>query len=722
VSILGIKKLWQELFKGKPRLAGDIRWQRRALAVTLYMVILTIVFLTVAPARVDLEPGRPSPRDITADRDTIDIYSTNQLREEAARNVPESYDYDPTVITRVTERVDLFFVVVRQFREDTEPDGEEKATALSAALAAEAGVELSESLAAVLLAMRSGDLNEMQLGLHEVLGTILQQGVRPGGLETARRQIVQEINFLLLPQDQKRIMDKLAQGIIEPNMIYNPTATALAREAARLAVEPVRIVKDTVLIRRGELVTNRHIRQLEALGLVRGQADYTMFFGLALLLMVVFGVVGIYLFLFQPDIYRDITRLLLLGLIVLITLVLVLAATYFSGYMVPVAMAAMLIAILLNPRLAILMTIILSVLVALLTGNDFRFLLVAMFGGLIAVYSISNFNRRSDLTRAGLYVALVNVVTIVGLFLLAGTLRLEYVFLREFSISILAGITNGFFSAVLTIGLLPYLESGFRLTTSVTLLELANPNHPLLKRLLMEAPGTYHHSLVVANLAEAAAESIGADPLLARVGAFYHDIGKLKRPYFFIENQMGDNPHEKISPNLSTLIITSHLKDGCELGKKEKLPKVIRDIICQHHGNSLVSYFYHQAAEKDREGTSEDNFRYGAPLPQSKEAAIILLADSVEAAARAMPKPISGRIEAVVRKIVREKLADGQFDQCDLTLKELDIIAGTFVRILSGIYHNRIEYPEKDLKEEMERGRKSGGESKQPPGQNKNDR
>jgi hypothetical protein len=376
-----------------------------------------------------------------------------------------------------------------------------------------------------------------------------------------------------------------------------------------------------------------------------------------------------------------------------------------------VAIGVILIAVLFNSATAIVMSIIFPVLVALVTANDFRYMLVALFAGLIAAYSVRQVSRRSDLTRAGFYVAAVNVATVIGLFLLAGAFRLEYDFLREFSVGILAGITNGLFSAVMAIGLLPYLESGFGLTTAVTLLELANPNHPLLKKLLMEAPGTYHHSLVVANLAEAAAEATGADPLLARVGAFYHDVGKLKRPYFFIENQLGENPHEKISPNLSTLIITSHIKDGLELSRKGKLPNIIQEIICQHHGNSLVSYFYHQASEKcldHRENLSEDNFRYEGPLPQSKEAAIILLADSVEAAARAMPKPIGGRIESVVRKIVREKLNDGQLDQSDLTLKDLDVISSTFVRILSGIYHNRIEYPEKELKAEIERGRKNG--------------
>jgi putative nucleotidyltransferase with HDIG domain len=705
----------QDLLQEKHLFRGNIRWQRWILAAFLYLIILTIISLTIAPVSINLEPGRPSPHDVKVEQDTIDLYTTNLLRDEAAQAVPESFEYDPTVLMRAEDSVVAFFSKVREIHEE-ELELDEKIEKLTGSVE----IELNDSLASVIIQTRPQDLNEIEYQLKEVLGMILQQGVKAGGLETARRQVVQEINFLLLPQEQKRVMDKVAQHVLEPNMIFNPTATALAREAARLSVEPVRIMKGAVIIREGDTVTEQHMKQLEVLGLLRSSVDYTMFFGLALLLLVIFIVVGFNLFIFQPEIYQNITKLLLLGLIVLITLVFIIAATYFSGYLVPVAMGVMLITILLNPRLAMLMTVVLAVLVALVTGNDLRFMLVALFGGLVAVYSVSHFHRRSDLTRAGFYVAAVNLLTIIGLFLVAGTLRLEYEFLREFSIGILAGITNGVFSAVMTIGLLPYLESGFGLTTSVTLLELANPNHPLLKRLLMEAPGTYHHSLVVANLAEAAAEATGADPLLTRVGAFYHDIGKLKRPYFFIENQLGENPHEKISPNLSTLIITSHIKDGCELAQKAKLPQVIRDIICQHHGNSLVSYFYHQAAEKEKQscgnGVCEESFRYDAPLPQSKEAAIILLADAVEAAARAMPKPVGGRIEGVVRKIVKDKLADGQFDQCDLTLKELDVISATFVRILSGIYHNRIEYPERELKAEIERGPKNDSDFKQTTG------
>jgi hypothetical protein len=268
--------------------------------------------------------------------------------------------------------------------------------------------------------------------------------------------------------------------------------------------------------------------------------------------------------------------------------------------------------------------------------------------------------------------------------------------------SLILGSVNGILSSILTNGAVPYLESAFGITSSVRLLELSNPGNPLLRRLQIEAPGTYHHSLLVGNLAEAAADAVGGDSLLVRVAAYYHDIGKMKRPYFFIENQMGDNPHDKIAPTLSTLILTSHVKDGVELAREHKLPQGIVEIIEQHHGDSLCSFFYHKAVEGNKnENITEDDFRYEGPKPQTKEAAIVMLADAVEAAVRSLQNRTPGRVEGLVRKIIKDKLMDGQLDESDLTLKDLDNIAGAFIRVLSGIFHNRIEYP--DVTREMER-------------------
>ncbi|MFO7820033.1 MAG: HDIG domain-containing protein [Halanaerobacter sp.] len=259
---------------------------------------------------------------------------------------------------------------------------------------------------------------------------------------------------------------------------------------------------------------------------------------------------------------------------------------------------------------------------------------------------------------------------------------------------------------------MPYVENIFGITSPVKLLELSNPNQPLLKKLLVEAPGTYHHSVIVGNLAEAAADKIGADSLLARVGAYYHDIGKIKRAYFFTENQIGsENPHDKLSPNLSTLIITSHVKDGVELAHEHKLPSDIIDIIKQHHGTSLVSFFYQEAMHDEKyKQVDEDEFRYDGPKPQSKEAALIMLADMVEAAVRSNSTAQSnpGRLEKLVRDLIKQKLDSGQLDESDLTLKDLDKIAKSFVNILKGIFHNRIEYPDNIAKQFDEGGQMNG--------------
>ncbi|MGI6778672.1 MAG: HD family phosphohydrolase [Acetivibrionales bacterium] len=260
---------------------------------------------------------------------------------------------------------------------------------------------------------------------------------------------------------------------------------------------------------------------------------------------------------------------------------------------------------------------------------------------------------------------------------------------------------------VLTIGLLPFFESTFNIITPLKLLELTNPNQPLIKRLLVEAPGTYHHSLMVGNLAEVATESIRGNALLARVGAFYHDVGKLERPNFFGENQMADNPHDKMTPSLSTLVITSHTSDGVQIAKRYKIPMMIRDIISQHHGTTLVAYFYHKAKKGEKgDAIDQNDFRYEGPKPSSKEAAVVMLADSVEAAVRSMADKTEGKIEGLVRKIIKDKLDDGQLDLCDLTLKDLDDIAKSFMKVFSGYFHQREQYPNvkiKSVEQEMKR-------------------
>jgi putative nucleotidyltransferase with HDIG domain len=307
------------------------------------------------------------------------------------------------------------------------------------------------------------------------------------------------------------------------------------------------------------------------------------------------------------------------------------------------------------------------------------------------VYFVKGVRRRSQVLAAGLIAGVAELIGICGMGLL--NLLEPGVFLRDGA----WGVASGILSSAVVMLVLPVFESLFELTTNVTLLELSDLNHPLLRSMVLKAPGTYHHSLIVGNLSEAASDAIGANSLLARVGAYYHDIGKIEKSEYFSENESDKKSHhEGLAPSMSALIITSHVKDGVELAKKHKLNNTIMDFIAQHHGTGLIYYFYQRALEKaaDENALEEEGFRYPGPKPQTKEAAIVLLADSVEAASRVLEDPTPARIKSLVQKIINNKFIDSQLDECELTLKDMHKIAESFVRILTGIFHSRVEYPD----------------------------
>lgn len=416
--------------------------------------------------------------------------------------------------------------------------------------------------------------------------------------------------------------------------------------------------------------------------------------GIGLLVLGTLFALAIYLYKYQKEVLTSSRLVLLLGLI-LVTLVFAarIITPFFPGYLIPVAGIAMLVTILFDYKLAIVTVLGASIFTGIITGNHSEYIMVGALSGLLAVYTVSQVSERSELTRAGFLVSIGLAYLTFAVSLVMGHTFIET--LRNAGWGLLSGIS----SAVLTIGTLPFLESVFHITTPLRLLELSSPNQPLLKELMINAPGTYNHSIVAGNLVEGAAEAIGANPLLARVGAYYHDIGKMKRPFFFIENQLNDNEHDKINPNLSCLIITAHVKEGVEIAKENKLPQEIIEIIQEHHGTTIVSYFYHRAKERiEKQEISEDDFRYSGIKPRSKEAALVMLADSVEAAARTMAKPSLNRLEQLIRKITQSKLHDGQLDESELTLADLEKIVRAFTQVLASVYHYRIEYPKAEVR------------------------
>jgi len=363
--------------------------------------------------------------------------------------------------------------------------------------------------------------------------------------------------------------------------------------------------------------------------------------------------------------------------------------TRFSPYLFPLAAFAMLVTLLYRDlELSLIFTVALSIFVGMIYGGSLFLATMLMVGGVVASLFVWQARRRSKIITAGFFVGVVQMLFVWTAY--------HFGFYQSF---FMFPFLNGLISAFLVAGLLPVFEFLFKVVTNISLLELADFNHPLLKRLVLEAPGTYHHSLMVGNLAEIASEVVGANSLLSRVGAYYHDIGKLDKPEYFSENQdKYSSKHDHLSASMSKLVIMDHVKMGIELAKSNRLNDAITDFITQHHGTSLVYFFYRRALEatEDSQDVHEEVFRYPGPKPQTKETAIVLLADSVEAACRALEEPTAERISDMVRRIINNKFIDGQLDACDLTLRDLDKISTTFIHILAGFYHSRVDYPEQN--------------------------
>ncbi|MHB1041708.1 MAG: HD family phosphohydrolase [Eubacteriales bacterium] len=698
---------------------------RRGGAALLFLVAITfIISVDFVPEKNDLTVGYPSPKTFEAEKGVVfeDRNKTEELRRRASEAVKKVYEKDPKVGAAVLNDITELGNKVREVQGDAAADSAAKTARLKAVLP----FTINEADLAVLARSAPKETEIAESFVKDLITQAMEaeEGVSQEKLEETKKSIDGQLAAVHLA----RPFDEFALGLndryLRPNAFVNHDKTRQKQEEAANTVPPamVTVKAGEKIIGKGEILTEDHLAKLQALGLTRQLVPFKSIIGIFLLITLLMGVVLCYIYQQNREIYEHAGHLYLLGIIVLVILAIGKAIVAIDinrwpelgaqfGYMVPLAAAGMLIAILLDSRLAILVVAITSLLLGIMTGNQLRFDLVGLMGGITGVYSVSKLSQRGDLVRAGIYTSasIVSGIMIVGL--ING---LPIVFLLTSSLSL--GLINGILSSIVTNGALPFLESTFRLTSPVRLLELSHPNNELLKRLLTEAPGTYHHSIIVANLAEAAADAVKGESLLVRVGAYYHDIGKVKRPYFFIENQMDcDNPHDKIAPTLSTLILTSHVKDGVEMAKEHKLPQGIIDIIEQHHGSGLVSYFYHKALEGDRTETiSEEEFRYEGPKPRSREAAIVMLADSVEAAVRSLQNRTPGRIEGLVRKIIKDKLNDGQLEESDLTFKDLNAIANAFVRVLSGIFHSRVEYP--DMSQEMERRHKNAGTRKQLAG------
>jgi putative nucleotidyltransferase with HDIG domain len=544
---------------------------------------------------------------------------------------------------------------------------------------------------------------------NNVLNKILVKGVSEEDLENnADKMIHQNIGGRLSNMQHETIM-VLLKKVLLPNMVIDENATDIARDNAMNSVKPIMVVfkPGEKIVSTGDYVSKSQKQALKIAGYNIAHINFIGIMGILTLVGINMFILAYYLKYFEQKYMTPSYLLLMSTLAISIVLFAVLlpvdSELYMPVYIIPIPAVAILMTIFTNARISLLYSLLLIVIISVALQYNIEALATFSIGAMVATFtaSVINYYRRMDMVKAGFKVGIIQMLVIMSIYLLQSSI--EDVNIKIELIDIFFGLISGIVSGIIVLGTLPMIESAFKIITPYGLAELADHNQVILKRLQFEAPGTYHHSLMVSNLAEAAAEAIGGNPVLARVGAFYHDIGKLKRPLFFVENQSYfgiENPHEKLNPRLSKMVITAHPKDGLELSKEYKLPNIINQFILQHHGDGLASYFYKQAVEAEgSENISEEQFRYTGPKPCSKETAVLMLADAVESATRALKNPMPGEIEDTIDKIIKERLLDNQLSDSLLTQKDLKVIAVTFNRILRGMQHHRIKYHENMLEE-----------------------
>ncbi len=695
--------------EGAPPWWLRIRPARAGLGVGTAVLLSLLLCIHLWPNRVSLREGDTADRDIIAPRTVRyeDTLEARQQRDDAIAQVPEQFDYQPSAAADAQYKVrEIYSALERRVR----PKGGADAASLDpdpARVATEIRQDLGIGGLRAPLKLLMRQTPQARLEARRVSLALVERAMarqitnRNNSLAQAREALSLDETLQRLPTPLRPAALAVAEAALVPNYTFNGVRTQQAREAAAKAIDPQvrRLVTGSVVIRKGERVTRQHIDKVRALGLQNPRLDAATVMVVCVLVALLVTLTAVYLALFHRTLYQDTPRLFLLALLSLISVVGIkvgstLLGLPFSGVhfgylgMMCVASAGMAIALLLSPGVATLIVALLSVASGLLLNNELRFTVITLGSSLVGIVSVATLRNRGDLLRATMYLCGANALLIVLIGQIEGDTG------GELMSGALWGVISGLFALVLFWMGVAVFERPFGITTHLRLLELSDPATPILQEFRMRVPGTYAHSLMVGNLAHAAAEAIGADGLLVRVAAYYHDLGKMSRPQFFIENQANaENIHDRLSPSMSALVLTSHVKEGLEIAEEVGLPPHVRDVIRQHHGTSLMKYFYHRATGGVHDPTLEAQFRYAGPKPQTKEAAILMLADSVEAASRTLDKPTPARIADFVRGMVEDKRADGQLDDCDLTLRDLKQIQDVFTRLLSATLHARIEYP-----------------------------
>jgi cyclic-di-AMP phosphodiesterase PgpH len=697
---------------------------RLGIAATSLIVALTAILAFDIPADpVRYELGEVVREDVTAPK-AVSFESqtlTEEARSEARAAVPFQYDFTADkAIAIANEGAAAFNDRVRRvdtaFATDLTP--QERTALLETAIA-----ELTETSQATLVAIDAPRWAAVRTEAARVLDATLRTELRDTEVAETRATIGGRMGGDL-DEAERMLAAEIIAPLIVPNSSFDQTLTDQARDRAAENVQPVtvEIAQGQVVVRNGEPLTAADLEVIQALGLGEdAPLDLATSAGWFLLAVLTVAMLLAWIWRFRPTLWHRDNVLLLVGLLLVgTTLALkVTAGREVLGYFLPTAAIGMLLAILLDASIATIAIAIIAVIGGALAGVSLEYASYIFLGGLAGIVAVRKGDRLQVFVQAAIAVFIVNAL-VVSVFSLLGTTDIQGVLELWFASAVSAAG-----SSVAAVGTFAVLGSAFGILTVFQLLELANPSQPLLRRLLVETPGTYHHSLMVGNLAERAAEAIGADPLVTRVAAYYHDVGKLANPLAFIENQAGaENIHDQLEPAVSAQILKQHVADGIDAAYAASLPKALIAYIPQHHGTAVMSYFYARARERAAEpygglntaegaaaaaAVDERKFRHAGPKPQTREAALIMLADGVEASVRSLASREEPAIRAMVGRIIDERIADGQFDECEITLRDLERIKNAFVQQLLGMYHTRIAYPQNTVVELESRRAAAGG-------------
>jgi putative nucleotidyltransferase with HDIG domain len=671
-------------------------------AVTAVVVILPRLPNSLLPTgRVAVEEGDVALDDIRAPR-SVNYESTilrEREQERAAREVQPVYTLpNPTTARQQLDRVRQVLDYLGSVRADTLASAAQKRGWI---LAVPELTDLSLDTLVELLGLPDASWDRAQLEIRDVIDQTMRRAIRDNNLEEILEEEVPAQVSLDLSDEETAVTIALAGRFLVPNSFLDPQATASAQTEARDKVLPVlrTFEVNQIIVREGQIVREEDIEALDQLGLRQLQIKWTDWAGAILLATLVTMFLGLYLARFEPDVLWDGQQCFLL---VLMTALSVLAVGFTAPggqvlrYLAPSSTLAILTSATLGPHAGVGVAIFLGSTMGVIADNSLEMTTYAMFGGLVGVLALRRVERISALFRAGAFVGVAHAAVIPVFRLLQGA-DLP----GDLVAAMLSGAANGGISASLALGGLFLIGPLFDITTTMRLVELGRPDHPLLQRLLREAPATYHHSLMVANLAEQAAERIGADAMLTRVGAYYHDVGKIARPYFFTENQVeGVNPHDRLDPQTSAEVIIDHVRDGLELARRYRLPRRVRAFIPEHHGTNWVSFLYDKAVQLagDASLVDENDFRHIGPKPQSRETALVMMADACEATVRSTRPSNAEEVAEIVNRIIDRRVADGQLSECNLTLRDLELVRETFVSVLKGVFHPRIQYPRREEK------------------------